>query len=141
MSEVATRPAVAQIVNRLVGRPWSSFSFDCWEFVRAVYQEGYGIHLPKFPGVDGAVPGQGAAAVAQARAGGDWRQVSAPETGDAVTMGRISRPHHCGVYVASDRGPMVAHCDTAQGVACHNLRKLYALGWSGLTFYRHRDRP
>lgn len=141
MSEVAARPDIAQIASRTVGRPWSSFSFDCWEFVRVVYQEGYGIRLPKFPGVDGAVPGQGAAALAEARASGDWRPVCAPETGDAVTMGRISRPHHCGVYIATDRGPKVAHCDAPQGVALHSLRQLGVLGWSGLAFYRHRDRP
>ena len=113
------------IINRHVGRPWSSQGFDCWAFVRAVYHEAYGILLPALPGVDGGDPLVAAHALAAMRSGGDWLPVlaCAAMSGDAVVLGKRDRPHHCGIWIASDGG-RVAHCDQAAGVCCQYGRKI-----------------
>lgn len=129
-------------VNRHVGRPWSPEGFDCWSFVRAVYDEAFGILLPVLLGVDGGDPLVAARAVVTVRSTGVWRQVepAAAQSGDVVTMGKRERPHHCGVWLAIDGG-RVAHCDAAGGVCCHSLHQLASLGWGGIAYYRHYLRP
>jgi cell wall-associated NlpC family hydrolase len=128
------------VVRRHLGRPWSATGFDCWAFVRTIYAEAYGIHLPILPGVDAADPIQAARTLAETSATGDWRHQPIPSDGDAVVMGRrAGRPHHVGVWLSADGG-LVAHCDAAAGVRCHALRHLAASGWGGFSYYRHRDR-
>lgn len=130
------------VVNRHVGRPWCAQGFDCWAFVRAVYDEAFGIFLPVLPGVDSGDPLVAAHAVAAIRSTGVWREIApaAAVNGDAVVMGKRERPHHCGIWLEADGGK-VAHCDAAGGVCCHSLRQLATIGWGGLTFYRHHTRP
>jgi cell wall-associated NlpC family hydrolase len=128
------------VINRHVGRPWSAQGFDCWAFLRAVYSEAYGIMLPVMPMVDGVDHRASARAAAEAQASGDWMQIEAPATGDAILMGKRDRPHHCGVWLA-DAGGIVAHCDQTGGVRCESMRHMTALGWGSFTYYRHRLRP
>jgi cell wall-associated NlpC family hydrolase len=132
---------LAEVINRHIGRPWCAQGFDCWAFVRAVYDEAFGILLPVLPGVDGDDPTAAARAVETVKATGVWRDVPRADAraGDAVTMGKRSRPHHCGIWVPIDGG-LVAHCDTASGVCCQSLRQLASLGWGGITFHRHHLR-
>lgn len=128
------------VINKHVGRPWSAQGFDCWAFLRAVYDEAFGILLPVLPGIEGDDHRAAARAAAQAQASGDWILAAAPREGDAVLMGKRDRPHHCGVWLATGGGT-VAHCDQTGGVRCESMRHLAVIGWGSFTYHRHILRP
>lgn len=125
-------------VDAHVGRPWSPPTFDCYGFVRAVYRVAYDIDLPSLVHDAGDVRST-MASCAAALHDGPWLPVSVPMDGDVVVMGRMRHPFHCGAWL-SDDGGRIAHCCDPLGVVVQPMRAMVVAGWSGLRFYRHRDR-
>jgi cell wall-associated NlpC family hydrolase len=126
------------IVVPFVGRAWEPPAFDCWQFLRLVYRQAYGIELHELGHVAGDTARDVPFAYTEAGSG-RWCPVLIPRDGDAVAMGRRERPHHVGIWLATDGG-LVAHCAEPLGVTVAPIRALAVVGWGSLKFYRHRDR-
>jgi cell wall-associated NlpC family hydrolase len=129
---------LAAIVSRYVGHAWNPPAFDCWAFLRVVYGEAYAIELHTLGHLAGDVEKDVPFAYTEAGSG-RWCPLSIPRDGDAVAMGRRARPHHVGIWLATDGG-LVAHCAEPRGVTVAPLHVLRAQGWATFQFYRHKGR-
>lgn len=118
-----------------IGAPWVAGEHDCWGFVRRVQRERYGREIPPFD-VDAFNRLACARAVRDNPERSNWRQVAAPQEGDAVLLAHAKHPSHVGVWVEADGGG-VLHCVEGDGVVFQTRKSLSACGWGRLEFYRH----
>lgn len=131
------RCELTDVVNRLIGTPWSPPTFTCWDFVVQVYREAFAIELPPLV-MDATDPRSTVPVTAAEICSGRWRGVTQPSHGDVVAMGRRGRPHHCGVWV-DYAGGLVGHCDAPYGVTAAPLQRMQLNGWGSFRYYRHVD--
>jgi cell wall-associated NlpC family hydrolase len=124
------------IVQRHLGRPWNRNGFDCWQFVRSVYFEAYGVTLSNHGGIqlgDSNLRQVSDEMIRGVYSDG-WMPVNTPQPGDLVLLGRREWPHHCGVWLEAGR---IAHNLEEMGVAIHHISTLRASGWGFVQTYRH----
>lgn len=121
-------------VAQYIGTPWVAGESDCWHFARRVWREQFGLDVPA---VD--VDATSRLVSARAFAGHDeyqsWQSVSAPREGDAVVMGKNSRPSHVGIWV-DDNGGAILHSLEHAGVVCTPISALPSVGMRVLGYYR-----
>jgi len=126
---------MAHWAEALIGLPWVAGERDCWSFFRDVQAQQYGRAVPAV-----ALADYSAQALIRAVAGhperARWAQVAQPADGDAVLMGRSSRPGHVGVWV-QDLG-RVLHCAEGAGVLCQDVASLRLNGWGHITYWTPR---
>ena len=121
-----------------IGMPWVAGHSDCWSFARRVWRERFGIEVPAL-GVDPGDLRGVRRAFHEGVEGGDWQMVEVPTEGDAVLMGRSSRPCHVGIWVSPDPDEAgVLHSVEGSGVIFTTPARLGPLGWRILGFYRRR---
>ncbi len=133
-------------VKRYVGTPWRPPQWTCWQLVRTVYREQWGVALPAFSGLGDAISKEEArlieATIHQEHM--DWRCVvsgeafregdRAHDVGDVVVLNQMGRDSHVGVMVSPTR---VLH---VQATANTHVTDLMRMEWiSRVTgIYRHR---
>lgn len=121
--------------HKHLGRPWSAVGFDCWECVRAIYFDAYGIVLDQFQ-VD--TPGdhhETMTAIDSQKKTGKWELLPYPEDGCLAALGKRQWPHHIGVYLATDGGKVV-HCLEHIGCVIDSVSALRRNGWGFIQYYR-----
>ncbi len=124
--------------EKYIGLPWENGGqgpdeFDCWGFVRHVYQAERGIHLPILA-IDADKPLAIRHAIASEKASEAWKEVDylQPEDFDVMLLSKAHHPDHCGVWV---NGALL-HCIREAGVVYQNRQSLYRSGWNVVAVYR-----
>jgi cell wall-associated NlpC family hydrolase len=145
MSSLDWRPVSDQRIiaaaHKHLGRPWSAHGFDCWECVRAIYSDAFGIILPicQFAD-DGRNPASYRDAIAEHCASSIWVPIDRPDDGCVVAMGKREWPHHVGVYLLDGSG-RIAHCLENIGCCVDSVAMLRQSGWGFMRFYRFAGSP
>lgn len=126
------------IVNKYIGRPWNRNGFDCWQFVRAIYFDAYGITLSDHGGIQLSKNSLKQVSDEMVRGvySDGWLPVSKPQPGDLALLGRREWPHHCGIWLD---GELIAHNAEDLGVIVSRQTALKASGWGFFNSYRHGD--
>jgi cell wall-associated NlpC family hydrolase len=121
-------------IDDYVGKPWAAIDNNCWDFVRLIWREHFGLEVPA---VD--VDAYSRLACCRALSAHDhrheWVEVETPADGDAVLMGRSKLMAHVGVFVAG----RVLHCLEGHGVVWQRLSDVKLSGLKNILFYRHRE--
>lgn len=104
---------------------------DCWGLVRQVYADRYNVELPAYPNEWFSLIHD----VATCPESAGWREVTEPQEGDAVALGKL-KLHHVGVFLRSPL-PSVLHTTEKTGVCVQQVSRLRLLGWANIKFYRH----
>ena len=131
-------PALIQAAHRHLGRPWNPYGFDCWECVRAIYWDAFGIQLATYGGHQ--EPTTARRTILEEAASGRWQEIASPIDGCVVLMGKRTWPHHIGVYLDADGGRIV-HCLEHVGCIIDQVRSLSKAGWGFMKFYKRTDAP
>ena len=119
-----------------IGMPWVAGESDCWSFARKVWSARFGWSVPALP-IDPGNPRAVRAALSAPPEEAGWRPVKDPVEGDAVLMGRSTRPCHVGVWISPDPDqPGVLHSVEESGVIFTPPARLQLMGWRILGFYR-----
>lgn len=124
---------------QLIGLPWENGAqgpdaFDCWGFVRHVYQTQRGEVLPSVA-VDADLPLAARHAFAKGAADATgWVRVDAAERQDfdVVLLTQARHPDHVGIWF----GGRLLHCVRGAGVIYQNDSALRMAGWSVVATYR-----
>lgn len=117
-----------------IGDPWVAGEHDCWAFARRVWREQFGLDIPAVD-VDSMNRMACVRAFAQHDERCAWAKVDVPEEGDAVLMGKNTRPSHVGVWVDAGGGG-VLHCVEVSGVLYNTVQSLGFSGFRVLGYYR-----
>jgi cell wall-associated NlpC family hydrolase len=112
-----------------IGTPWVAGLSDCWSFARRVWRQEFGWQVPAWEG-DPANLRAGMMALSGDRPG--WVPVAEATEGDAVLMGRSSRPCHVGVWITPPDGAGVLHALEQVGVVYTPPARLCGLRILGL---------
>ena len=93
---------------------------DCWGLVRLVYDDAFGICLPKIDTVD-AMDDAACVVAMPAEAARAWVEVGETDLrpGDVVLLSRFGRPRHVGVLIDP---PSYLHTEVGRGVSVRSLR-------------------
>ena len=126
-----------------LGKPWvlgatGPDAYDCWGLVRAVLTDRFGIDAPAvvMPDVEGlAVVREAMAQFQHHPELARWREVEAPQEGDAVLLSAALDPWHVGLWLSVDGGG-VLHCVDGAGVIFTAPLALQAAGWRRLSYWR-----
>lgn len=114
-------------------------AFDCWSMLALIEKRLFGreveIGLPRGTmrrsEILRAFAGEGSAAAMHAQ----WRRREGkPQHGDGVLMSHKAAPHHCGVFLALDRG-VIAHHAEHGGFCVDTPVQLRLAGYADLTFF------
>lgn len=112
-------------LQHYVGRRWASED-NCWDMVREIYLQQFGIELPGHP------------AEALREVGSSWRRLETPEDMCVVAMAATRKPlRHAGIYLASEGG-LVLHCARPFSVVTP-LNRLSLHGYGRAEFYKYED--
>lgn len=122
-------------VHKHLGRPWSAHGFDCWECVRAIYFDAYGITLAQFQIETPGDHHETMTAIDEQKKTGKWEMLGYPEDGCFVAIGKREWPHHIGIYLAIDGGKIV-HCLENIGCVVDSVSSLKISGWGFMQFYK-----
>ena len=121
--------------EKYIGQPYRAGFFNCWDFVRQVYKNEYGISLNHIP-VDETNLKQLMTTVKTTSEHKNWRSVKQVEEGDLLLMRQSKHPIHVGVWVNIDGGG-VLHCIKNSGVVFQNKQSLQLSGWKIEKVYRY----
>jgi cell wall-associated NlpC family hydrolase len=124
-----------QAAHKHLGRPWNANGFDCWECVRAIYSDAFGIILPTVPLGEGADVVRYRDAITEHTTGKAFVEIAKPVDGCIVAMGKREWPHHVGVYIKADAGRIV-HCLEHAGCTIDYVAMLRGNGWGYMRFYQ-----
>lgn len=125
--------------TKFIGLPWAygargPHEFDCWNFVRHVQKDHFGIDMPE---VDYHDDWKSAAEnLSHHEERRNWTQVDKAQEGDVVLMARSRLPVHIGICITANRQSGVIHCVRGQGVVFQPFGSLTVAGWGSLQFYR-----
>jgi cell wall-associated NlpC family hydrolase len=124
----------------LIGKPWQSGhqgpdAFDCWGLLVWVYQQRYGIELPRIAVAEGSVREQVRAFHAHPERA-HWQNIEKPEEGDALLLRQSRHPIHVGIWIDANGEAGVLHALQGSGVVFQNLNSLQISGWSVEGIYR-----
>ncbi len=123
--------SASEWVSDYVGRPYEDGVAECWHLAAAVWRERFGFEAPVVATLGSTRMGR---AMAQAEmADPAWRQVAAPEEGDAVVMARGAVPCHVGVWVAPGH---VLHCIRGAGTILTEAERIGTLGYRIVGWWR-----
>jgi cell wall-associated NlpC family hydrolase len=122
-------------LDKYIGEPWTPVENNCWTFARRVWRERFSLDVALLD-VNGLDRRSSVQAFRDSSELGQWAAVLHPADGDAVLMGKSSRPSHVGIYVAG----RVLHCLEKAGVVYQDVTSLNASGLRVLGYYRHRSR-
>lgn len=126
-----------------IGLPWAfgqagPHAYDCWNFVRLVYNRHFNIDLPV---VEYTADWKDSAKKLQdPEARREWRKVDKPQEGDAVMMARSRYPIHIGLWINANGTQGVLHCLERVGVHFTSQNLIRSSGWGSLEYYRHASR-
>lgn len=127
--------------NQYIGRPWEAGaqgpgSFDCYGFFRHVMREHYGVDVQHVD-VDANSFRSSVKAFGDGGKFEGWRQVDAPDDGDAVLMSQARNPSHIGVWIKDHKLSIngALHCVQGAGVIYSTPQALRLDRWSQ-TFWR-----
>ncbi len=138
-------PAASRNValNSFLGKPWVANAkgpdaYDCWHLAVAVSAALYGRVLPLL-----AMPADPSWAwmidtIRTHPERDNWRELPLTPLvtaldGAIVLMARMTRPAHCGVWLAPER--RIIHADPTLGVVVESPQDLVASGWRRLRYY------
>ena len=120
--------------TKYIGLPYRAGFFNCWDFVRKVYRDEFGINLPEFPvDVDNL-----RALIKTVKAKSEsqlWQQVKTPKEGTIVLLRQSRHPIHVGIWLEIDGGG-VLHNERTMGVVFQNTHSLNASGWQVAGYYQ-----
>lgn len=120
----------AEFLRKWRGTPYDEVERNCWWLLALAQAELFGRYLPCVdPGLVGNLR-ERARVMATHPLRGEWVQVSRPEDGAAVLMGRTpGMETHCGIYLKDDGG-LILHTDVAHGVVVDPPADLaFAMRW------------
>lgn len=122
--------------GQYVGIDWVAGESDCWMLARRIWREQFELDVPV---IDAAAHSMFASMreFAGHQEYTNWHQVEVPEEGDAVLMGKSSRPSHVGIWSKADDG--VVHSVKGSGVILSRLSALHGMGLRVLAFYRRNN--
>ena len=107
--------------------------YDCWNFVRWIWRDHYGIDMPALPTPGDMTEQLRLFATNVSELG--WKQVAEPKNGDGVLFVRAKAGIHVGIYIGDLSPPRVLHNDDG-GPKLHMFSHLESLRWSW-RFYRY----
>lgn len=126
-------------VLRYLGRKWDP-AFNCWDFVRLVYKDSFGLELDPHA-INRPEDLRGAAhAVSLEIRNPVWEEISAPEANAVVLLGKGGVRWHAGVCVTPGN---VAHLIDIGGVIVQSPLDI-SRAFTSTTYFRHayfRSRP
>lgn len=125
--------------SSLIGLPWENggqgpYAFDCWGFVRHIYQTQRGENLP-IVAVDANQPLATRHAFAkESAAAAGWVRVDPAERNDfdVVLLTQARHPDHVGLWI----GGRMLHCVRGAGVIYQSDAALRVSGWTIVAAYR-----
>lgn len=121
--------------SKYIGQPYRAGLFNCWDFVRQVYGNEYGIILNHIP-VDETNLKQLMTTVKTTSEHKNWRPVKQIQEGDLLLMRQSKHPIHVGIWVNIDGGG-VLHCIKDSGVVFQTKQSLQLSGWKIEKGYRY----
>ena len=106
----------AAFLRRWRGTPYDRIERNCWWLAALAQAELFGRTLPAAdPALVGDIRAR-AETLATHPARAEWREISAPEDGALVLMGKVAGAEtHVGTYLALDGG-LILHTDERHGV-------------------------
>lgn len=139
-SHVTTRSTT---LNAFLGHPWRANAkgpdaYDCWHLAVAVSAALFDRTLPAL-----AMPADPSwhwmiDTIRTHPERAQWRECPAgplvtARDGAIVLMARMTRPAHCGVWLALEK--RIIHADPDHGSVCETLQEVKERGWRGLRYY------
>lgn len=119
-------------LSAYVDRPWPA---GCWDWVRFVRHEFYGLDTPFVP-YNPADVLPNARLIAQFESDLNFcGEVKTPDDGDIVSMGHGQYGMHVGVFAKIDRG-VVLHTERGHEVLATPISRL---AWSRVKFFHLKD--
>lgn len=122
----------------LIGKPWQNGAqgpdaFDCWGFVRHVYQTQRGVVLPVL-NINADQPLAIRHAIAGEKSSALWQPVAADALADfdVVLLSKAQHPDHVGVWASG----ALLHCIRVAGVVHQTRQSLRQSGWNLVACYR-----
>jgi len=111
---------------------------DCWGLLRHIYLKEFGQMLRMHPVQLGHLADQETVTSAEL-SGTLWKEVSDPQDGDGVAIGKDGTFSHVGVYVQLDE-PSVIHSARKSLSCIVTVKHFQKQGFNFIKFYRHDSR-
>ncbi|CAB4122147.1 Endopeptidase, NLPC/P60 domain containing protein [uncultured Caudovirales phage] len=127
--------------NEYMGITWSNGGnskqegFDCWNLVRTIQREQFGIDVPVID-VDAYKIKDCVVAFSTHGELKNWDKVEVPQEGDCVLMSQNKRPTHIGVWL-DEQGGGIIHSVQGVGVIFTTESHIQSMNYNVLGYYRY----
>lgn len=123
-----------------IGIPWvygaqGPEAYDCWNFIRKIQLDHFGIDVPV---VEYSDQREVSAHLLHNPELDRWTLVDAPQEGDIVMMARAKIPAHVGIWITANSRAGVLHCLEGMGVVFTASNMIRNSGWGSLKYYRRK---